>query len=238
MSDQYERNGVKITVLGGGFYELPGGEKVRGKEVADARADEIAKASRAGGAGSEGDDGSTINQPASLDALQQAAVDADKEAEKAAERDKAKDDEISALKAQLAEQTQEREKLMAAAKNAGDVVTTIESTEGEVEGRVPNSIPRAFTGELDKKTKAELGKVGIKTRRIVLEESSDIPPTGLFIGHNGRGYVITPGVEVDVPEFLLGVLGDAKMSAPTVDSKTMKVLGYRDRMRYPYRLVD
>lgn len=106
----------------------------------------------------------------------------------------------------------------------------------ESPARVPG-LGREFRGELDKKAKSELKKAGLEYTTIILEESDDIPPTGLFIGHNGRSYVIATGVRVDVPDFLIGVLDDAITSTPIVDSKTRKVVGYRDRLKYPYREV-
>lgn len=118
-------------------------------------------------------------------------------------------------------------------------VTTVQATAGETPpGPVPVSIPRQFTGPLEPEQKKALAKMGVKTTRIILEESSNIPPTGLFIGHNGKSYMIQPGVPADVPDFLLGVLNDAIMSTPVVDRQSQKVLGYRDRMRYPYRRAD
>lgn len=229
MSDHYDVDGVTVTPLGGGFYELKhpsitaegGIEKVRGKEAADARAAEIAKLATP----PEGH----IEPQGGLDDAQ-AKVD---------EQDAAKDAEIAALKAQLAAAEDDRAKLLAAAEKGAETVTTIRESEGaQVEGRVPGGIPNSFTGEMDKDVKAALKKAGLGYSKIILEENSDIPPTGLFVGHNGRGYMIQPGVEVDVPDFLLGVLNDAKMSAPVVDNKTMKVLGYRERMKYPYRKMD
>jgi hypothetical protein len=72
---------------------------------------------------------------------------------------------------------------------------------------------------------------------IVLDDNDDIPPTGLFLGHNGTGYIIQTGVPVPVPEFILGILDDAVMAAPLIDPKTLQVKGYRPRPRYTYRRV-
>lgn len=76
------------------------------------------------------------------------------------------------------------------------------------------------------------------TVRIVLEENEDIPPTGLFLGLNGRGYLIRPGEPVDVPKGVVEILDHAVMSSPQMDPSTKQIVGYRDRMRYPYRMVN
>jgi len=76
------------------------------------------------------------------------------------------------------------------------------------------------------------------TVKIILSENDDIPPTGLFLGLNGRGYLIRPGEEVEVPVGVKEILDHAVMSSPQVDPGTKQVVGYRDRMRYPYRLVN
>lgn len=75
------------------------------------------------------------------------------------------------------------------------------------------------------------------TVRIILEENDDIPPTGLYLGHNGTGYLLRPGEPADVPRKLIEILDHAVMSAPQTDPATKQVIGYRDRMRYPYRIV-
>lgn len=74
--------------------------------------------------------------------------------------------------------------------------------------------------------------------KIILEENEDIPPTGLFLGLNGVGYIIRPGEEVEVPLGIKEILDHAVMSAPQMDPSTKQIIGYRERMRYPYRLVN
>ena len=76
-----------------------------------------------------------------------------------------------------------------------------------------------------------------KTVKLVLEENDEIPPTGLFIGLNGRGYLIRAGEEVEVPAGVAEILEHAITSVPQVDPQTKQVVGYRDRMRYPFRRV-
>lgn len=76
------------------------------------------------------------------------------------------------------------------------------------------------------------------TVKIVLEENDDIPPTGLFLGHNGTGYLLKPGEPVEVPRKIIEILDNAVMSAPQMDPATKQIVGYRDRMRYPYRVVN
>lgn len=237
MSDAYEISGVKITPTGGGWYELTHNslaepEKVQGKETADARAAAIAKAAEEGG--SIPPQGDLPAAPVDLSGAKTDDQIADEKAASAkADADRAKDDEIAALKAKLAETEADRTKLQ----DAVAKVTTVVAEGAPADNQVPLSVPREFSGQMDSKTKTALGKMGVNVTTIVLEESEHIPPTGLFIGHNGRSYMISPGEPVDVPDFLLGVLDDAVMSAPVTDSKTQKVLGYRNRSKYPYRRV-
>jgi hypothetical protein len=77
-----------------------------------------------------------------------------------------------------------------------------------------------------------------KTLRIVLEENDNIPPTGLFVGENGRGYLIRAGEEVDLPLGVVEILNNAVTSVPTVDPQSLQVIGYREKMLYPYRVVQ
>lgn len=76
-----------------------------------------------------------------------------------------------------------------------------------------------------------------KRIRIVLEENDNIPPTGQFIQLNGAAFILRPGEEVDVPIGLLSVLDDAVEGVPIRDNNTSQVIGYRKKLRFPYRVV-
>jgi len=211
MSDAYTINGVTVTPTGGGFYELshpnlPEPVRARGKENADAKAAEI-------GAMFLVSEDSMPKQ--NLDEAVVSQPDITVVGDGSAAR-------IAALEAQVA------------ALLARPVQTVVTDGGAAPEPLRTGPIPSSFTGQVDKDVAAAAAKLGIKYVTIRLEENSDIPPTGLYVGHNGRGYVISPGVPVDVPDFLLEILDNAVMSAPIVDGTTKKVLGYRNRMRYPY----
>jgi hypothetical protein len=214
MSDTYDIDGVTVTPQPGGYYELAHpslaeAEKVRGKEVADTRAKAIAAAAAP-------TEGSIPPQPA---------------IETVALPEPPPSDDVAELRAMLDAQQAQIAALLARP------ATTVE-VEGEA--AVPDplaAVPREFAGQVDAKTRKAMAKLGVEYVTIVLEEGNDIPPTGLFLGHNGRSYMISPGEPVDVPDFLLGILDHAVMSAPVVDTQTQQIRGYRNRMKYPYRRV-
>ena len=87
------------------------------------------------------------------------------------------------------------------------------------------------------KKKAVPEAVAKNTIRIILEESDDIPPSGLFLGHNGNTYMIRPGMEVDIPLFLKEVLDHAVITVPQIDPVTKGIVGWRSRQKYAYRVV-
>jgi hypothetical protein len=74
--------------------------------------------------------------------------------------------------------------------------------------------------------------------KIVLEEDSAIPPTGLYISANGKPYLLMAGVEAEVPPEVISVLNDAVTSVPVIDPQTQRVTGYRSRLRFAYRRID
>lgn len=73
---------------------------------------------------------------------------------------------------------------------------------------------------------------------VILDDNDEIPPTGLFVGHNGTGFLIQTGVPVRVPNHVLRVLDDAVMDAPIINPADKRVMGYRPRPRYTYRRVS
>lgn len=76
-----------------------------------------------------------------------------------------------------------------------------------------------------------------KRIRIVLSENDEIPPGGQFFGVNGRGYMLQPGVEASVPVSLVEILEHAIVSVSDKDPLTQQIVGTRDRLRFPYRVV-
>lgn len=109
--------------------------------------------------------------------------------------------------------------------NLGDDVKAGDDTPMDMVKDAPKAAPRKRT-------------VKSKMTKILLEENDDIPPTGLYVGHNGRGYLVKAGVPVDVPPHVLEILDNAKMSSPVLDPGTKQIVGYRERLRYPYRRVS
>lgn len=72
---------------------------------------------------------------------------------------------------------------------------------------------------------------------IVLEDNENIPPTGQFIGHDGNGFMLRSGVAVEVPVELVEILNNAVYLAPVVDPQTRQIIDYRERLRFPYRVL-
>ena len=73
--------------------------------------------------------------------------------------------------------------------------------------------------------------------RIMLEESDTIPPTGLFVGDNGTGYLLRAGEEIDVPVGVLEILNNAVTAVPVVDPQSLEIIGYRPKKMYPFERV-
>lgn len=72
--------------------------------------------------------------------------------------------------------------------------------------------------------------------KIMLEDNEGIAPGGQFIQVDGVPYILQPNMEVEVPVNLLDVLDHAIMSVPVTD-ENRNIIGYRDRLRFPYRVI-
>ena len=84
----------------------------------------------------------------------------------------------------------------------------------------------------------DFGQVAdVKRIVIILEDNDQIPPTGLFIQPNGRPYLLMPAVEARVPIEVINVLNDAVAEVAIVDPISLKVIGFRKRLRFPYQVV-
>jgi hypothetical protein len=75
-----------------------------------------------------------------------------------------------------------------------------------------------------------------KRVRIILEENDEIPPTGLYVGVNGKGYLIKAGEEVSVPESVIEVLKNAIKDKPIMESG--RIVRYRKASRFPFQRLD
>jgi hypothetical protein len=72
--------------------------------------------------------------------------------------------------------------------------------------------------------------------KVILEDNDNIPPGGQFIQVDGVSYLLQPNMEANVPVNVLDVLDHAVMSVPVTD-ENRNITGYRDRLRFPYRVV-
>jgi len=73
--------------------------------------------------------------------------------------------------------------------------------------------------------------------RIMLEENDNIPPTGQPFGLNGKTWVLKPGEEAEVPEAIVNILDDAVMSKPVKSQDGKGINGWRNQLRFPYRII-
>lgn len=73
---------------------------------------------------------------------------------------------------------------------------------------------------------------------IVLQESAHIQRgQGQFFGINGAGFLLKPGKKAYVPKGIVDILENAVEDIPDVDPDTLQVVGWRQRLRFPYSIV-
>lgn len=96
------------------------------------------------------------------------------------------------------------------------------------------------TGLLETGTVAPVAPKPFEPKRvhIIIDDNSEIPPTGLFVQVNGRNFIIKTGVVVAVPTVVINVLDDAVQAMPILDPHTQRFISTRNRLRFPYRVVS
>ena len=72
--------------------------------------------------------------------------------------------------------------------------------------------------------------------KIMLEDTDKIPPTGQFFGINGKTFMLRAGEEARVPIGIIDILDNAVESHPVKDGSN-RVVGNRNRHRFPYRVI-
>ena len=108
---------------------------------------------------------------------------------------------------------------------------------GEAEPVAPEPIKTSVSKPSHKaKPKPAAKKDDVERTLVVLQKNDEIPPSGLFIGHNGVGYKLMAGKKANVPNFLLDILDNAVVKKPMMDDDG-RIAGYEDSPRFPYQVV-
>ena len=112
---------------------------------------------------------------------------------------------------------------------------TVGNLGNEVAAPAPKPVKPAKAAKAKEATVTEVIPAA-KRVKIILEENDNIPPTGLFVGVNGRSFLVRAGEEVEVPVEVVEALNDAVESVPRTDASG-NIVDYRNRLRFPYRLL-
>lgn len=76
-------------------------------------------------------------------------------------------------------------------------------------------------------------------RKIILDPHEDIPSRGgLYVGYNGRQFLLPTNRPVLVPQGVVNVLDDAILEVPVRDPDTLRFLGSRPAKRFQYRFTQ
>lgn len=78
-----------------------------------------------------------------------------------------------------------------------------------------------------------------RMRKIILDPHDDIPANGgLYVGYNGRQFLLPTNRAVLVPQGVISVLDDAVLQVAVRDPDTMKFIGSRPAKRFQYRFTE
>ena len=87
-----------------------------------------------------------------------------------------------------------------------------------------------------KKAAEPAGEPEEKRVKIILEEHESIPPTGQYVGVNGKGFQVMRGVEVTVPLSVVHVLENAVATRSITDDQG-RVVGQQNYHAAPFRVI-
>ena len=73
--------------------------------------------------------------------------------------------------------------------------------------------------------------------KITMEDSENIPAGGQFFALNGRSWYLKGGHTYVIPVGLKEVLDNSVESYPVVNPDTKQIIEYRNKLRFPYRLI-
>lgn len=78
-----------------------------------------------------------------------------------------------------------------------------------------------------------------RMRKIILDPHDDIPANGgLYVGYNGRQFLLPTNRAILVPQGVISVLDDAVLQVAVRDPDTMKFIGSRPAKRFQYRFTE
>lgn len=97
------------------------------------------------------------------------------------------------------------------------------------------AVPKVLTGPQDSSGRDEAWYE--ERTWVMLDDGPDIPPTGVPLSVNGEVCMVLPNEPVHMKNKYVEVMDHAIISIPVIDSG-QKVIGHRERHRFPYRKVD
>lgn len=78
-----------------------------------------------------------------------------------------------------------------------------------------------------------------RMRKIILDPHEDIPSRGgLYVGYNGRQFLLPTNRAILVPQGVVEVLDNAVLDVPVRDPDTLKLVGSRPAKRFQYRFTE
>lgn len=130
--------------------------------------------------------------------------------------------------------------------DAGVAPSAAEKEPAEQEAAAKEPAEQESAAEKAAQRKASAGRRNTRKRapkteevervKIKLHNNPEIPPGGLHMGLNGRGYKLVPNREILVPVAILEILDNAVRTEAVVNEDN-RIVGAQDVPRFPYSVV-